>query len=256
MKKIHINGVIVFDDFKEIYDWYGIENTSISDVVNELPDDNSPVEIIINSPGGMVDAGSQIYSHLKDYGGEVTAKVFAMAASAASIIAMGADNVLMAPTAQIMIHNVSGGTTGDYRVMQKEASVLKNYNQAIANAYVLKTGKSHEEIINLMNEETYFTAKRAVEEGFADGVLFEMELPKVASMTAALLPQEVVEKARQMMKQQSKKENIISNEQVNFIISEVTKKLKQNETPKHKEPEQPTKTVNEKASFNLLKKWR
>lgn len=253
MKKIHINGVIVFDDFKEIYDWYGIENTSISDVVNELPDDNSPVEIIINSPGGMVDAGNQIYSHLKEYGGEVTAKVFAMAASAASIVAMGADKVLMAPPAQMMIHNVSGRTHGDYRVMQKEASVLKNYNNAIANAYVLKTGKSHDEIINLMNEETFFTAQQAVKEGFADGILFDVELPKVASMTATLLPQEVVEKTRQMMKQ-GKKENVISDEQVNFIISEVTKNLKQNE--EHKEPELPATPVNNKGSFNLLKKWR
>lgn len=254
MKKINVKGVIIFDDFKEIYDWYGIENTSISDVVNELPEDNSPVEIIINSPGGMVDAGSQIYSHLKEYSGEVTAKVFAMAASAASIVAMGADKVFMAPTAQIMIHNVSGGTSGDYRVMQKEASVLENYNHAIANAYVLKTGKTHDEIINLMNEETYFTAKIAVEEGFADGVLFDVEMPKVASMTATLLPQEVVEKTRQMMKDKSKKENVISNEQVNFIISEVTKNLKQNE--KHKEPDQPVIPVNDKGSFNLLKKWR
>lgn len=240
MKKINVKGVIVFDDYKEIYDWYGIENTSVSDVVNELPTDNSPVEVIINSPGGMVDAGSEIYSQLKDYGGEVTAKIFAMAASAASVLAMGADIILIAPPAQMMIHNVSGGVTGDYRTMQKEATVLENYNNAIANAYVLKTGKTHDEIIQLMNQETFFTAQQAVEEGFADGVLFDMEMPKVASMTATLLPQAVIDKTRQMMSQQMNPNTVITNavisdDQLQFIVNEVANKLN---TVEPKEPEQ------------------
>jgi ATP-dependent Clp protease, protease subunit len=199
VKKINVKGVILFDDYKEVYDWYGIENTSVSDVVNELPTDGSPVEIIINSPGGHVDAGSEIYTHLKAYKGEINTKVYAMAASAASLIAMGG-KTSMAPTAQIMIHNVSGVVEGDYRVFQKEASVLETYNRAIANAYMLKTGKSQEEILEMMNKETYLTAQEAVELGFADEIMFDVQAPKVASLTASLLPKEAIDKARQMMK--------------------------------------------------------
>lgn len=208
MKRINIKGVIVFNDYKEIYDWYGIECTSVDDVVNELPTDGSPVEIIINSPGGHVDAGSEIYTHLKAYEGEITTKVYAMAASAASLVAMGGDKALVAPTGQIMIHNVSGIVDGDYRVMHKEAGVLENYNSAIANAYILKTGKTQEEILQMMNDETYLNAQQAVEHGFADGIMFDEVAPKAASMTASLLPKEAVEKARQMIKGNKDKSSV------------------------------------------------
>lgn len=231
MKKINIKGVIIFDDYKEVYNFYGIENTSVSDVVNALPTDGSPVELIINSGGGMVDAGSEIYSNLKDYGGEITAKIFSMAASAASLLAMGADKILIAPTAQIMIHNVSGGIDGDYRVMQKEASVLENYNKAIANAYMIKTGKSEEDVLDLMNKETYFTAQQSVEQGFADKVLFDVEAPKAASIKATLLPQAVVEKARQLMSQTKPTGGGITDEQIQSIVNQVTSNLKVNQAP-------------------------
>ncbi|MBS4171936.1 head maturation protease, ClpP-related [Bacillus sp. FJAT-49736] len=228
MKKIDIKGVIVFDEYKEIYDWFGIENTSVSDVVNSLPEDNSPIEIIINSPGGMVDAGSEIYSRLKDYAGESTSKIFALAASAASIIAMGTDQTLIAPTAQIMIHNVSGSSNGDYRELIKEASILENYNKAIANAYMLKTGKSQDEVLALMNKESWFTAQEAVEHGFVDGILFDIQLPKTASLGATLLPQAVVDKTRQMLKQQTKNDFSLSKQQLDLIVETVTNNLKHN----------------------------
>lgn len=248
MKKIDIKGTIILDDYKEIYDFYGIENTSVSDVVDALPDDGSDVEVIINSPGGMVDAGSEIYSQLKSYEGKVTAKVFALAASAASIIAVGADETLIAPTAQIMIHNVSNMAEGDYRVMQKNASVLENYNKAIASAYVIKTGKSEEEILDLMNEETYFTAKQAVEEGFADGILFDEEAPKVASVGGALIPQAVIDKTRRIIKEREVK-SAITDEQLQYIINEVTNNLKQKE--KQKEPEKPAQNGLQRFFLNL-----
>src|SRR5690606_30764068 len=97
------------------------------------------------------------------------------------------------------IHNVSSRVTGDYRALQHEADVIKNYNDSIANAYVLKTGKTREELLSLMDNETWFTAQQAVEHGFADKVMFDdEEAPKlVASIThSAMLPQEVVDKMR------------------------------------------------------------
>ena len=248
MKKIDIKGVIVFDDYKEIYDWYGIENTSVSDVLNALPEDNSPIEIIINSPGGHVDAGSEIYSRLKEYEGESTSKIYALAASAASIIAMGTDKTLIAPTAQMMIHNVSGGVDGDYRVMQKEAAVLENYNKAIANAYMIKSGKTQEEVLQLMNDESWFTAQQAVEHGLVDGILFDVNVPKVASLGASILPAAVVEKTRQMLKEQPKENTSLSKQQLDYIVEAVTNNLKQNMEPKN-EPKPPAKPQAKRTGF-------
>src|SRR5690606_9335634 len=98
----------------------------------------------INSPGGDVYAGSEIYTAIKGYKGNTVAKIVGIAASVASVIAMGAKKIMIAPTAQIMIHNVSSRAWGDYRAMEHEAEVLKNFNISIANAYKLKTGMEHD----------------------------------------------------------------------------------------------------------------
>ena len=196
-KKINVKGAIISNDEKWIYDWFEMENTAPNDITNELPMDNSPVEVIINSPGGYVDAGSEIYTTLKDYAGEVTVKIVGMAASAASVVAMAGDKTLISPTAQMMIHNVSGGVRGDHNTLRHEADVLENFNTSIANAYVLKSGKSHEELLNLMNNETYFTAQQALENGLVDEIMFQNEGTKfVASVQNGALPQNVVDKIR------------------------------------------------------------
>lgn len=200
MITIEIKGVIVMNDYKEIYDWYGIECTSPQDVISQLPSDNSPVEVIINSGGGHVDAGTEIYSRLKAYQGEVITKTYSMAASAASIIAMAGDKVLISPTAQLMIHNVSGLADGDFRTHQQEAKVLEGYNKAIANAYTLKTGKSEEEILQMMNDETYLNSQSALEHNFVDEIMFEAKTQLVAS-AHLMLSNTAIEKARAMMKE-------------------------------------------------------
>ena len=233
MTAIEIKGVIVMNDYKEVYDWYGIECTSPSDVINQLPTDNSPVDIIINSGGGRVDAGNEVYARLKAYAGEVTTNTYSIAASAASIIAMAGDKVLISPTAQLMIHNVSGLTDGDYRAHTQEAKVLEGYNKAIASAYTLKTGKSEEEILQMMNEETWVNANEAVEKGFADGVLFENKIQYVAS-SYAILPNEAINKARLMMKvptTASTVEGNITKADFDAFKEEITNLIKPKEEP-------------------------
>ncbi|MEH7389646.1 head maturation protease, ClpP-related [Bacillus sp. JJ1474] len=232
MKTIEVKGVIVLNDYKEVYEWFGYECTSPNDVINQLPKDNSPVEVIINSGGGHVDAGNEIYARLKGYQGEVTTKTYSLAASAASIIAMASNNggkTLIAPTAQFMIHNVSGLSEGDYRSHVKEAQVLENYNKAIATAYTLKTGKTEEDILQMMNDETWLNAQQAVEYNFADRILFDEKTQFVASVNSGILPQSVVDKARQMMKMNSG----ISNDQLDYIVNQVTERFKQNITFKN-----------------------
>lgn len=143
----------------------------------ELHAGSGNVTIWINSPGGDCVAASQIYSMLMDYSGNVTVKIDGIAASAASVIAMAGDAVLMSPTALMMIHNPSTAAFGDHRDMQKAIELLDEVKQSIINAYEIKTGQSRAVLSHLMENETWMNAKKAVELGFADGIL---ESEKVA----------------------------------------------------------------------------
>ena len=105
MKTIQIKGTIISNDERWIYDWFEWEATAPKDVI--LPETGEPIEVHINSGGGDVYAGSEIYTALRSYQGDVTVKIVGIAASAASVIAMAGDTVEISPTAQIMIHNVS-----------------------------------------------------------------------------------------------------------------------------------------------------
>ena len=137
----------------------------------ELFSGSGPITIWINSPGGDCIAASQIYSMLMDYQGEVTVKVDGIAASAASVIAMAGNKVLMAPTALMMIHNPSMMAFGDHNDMAKAIDILDEVKESIINAYEIKTGQSRAVLSHLMESETWMNAKKAIELHFADGIL-------------------------------------------------------------------------------------
>lgn len=138
---------------------------------DELNAGNGAITIWINSPGGDCVAASQIYSMLMDYPGDVTVKIDGIAASAASVIAMAGTKVLMSPTALMMIHNPSTTAFGDHNDMQRAIELLEEVKQSIINAYEIKTGQSRAVLSHLMENETWMNAKKAVELGFADGIL-------------------------------------------------------------------------------------
>ncbi|MCO5388869.1 MAG: Clp protease ClpP [Desulfosporosinus sp.] len=116
----------------------------------------------LNSPGGDVKtAASGIYANLKNYKGSVTVQIVGLAASAASVIAMAGDPVLMSITAQIMIHNVSTIARGDHRVMDHQAEVLRINNESIASAYHCKTGIKLSKLLEMMDHETWLNANEA-----------------------------------------------------------------------------------------------
>src|SRR5574344_3084995 len=138
---------------------------------DELFSGSGDVTIWINSPGGDCIAASQIYSMLMDYKGNVTIKVDGIAASAASVIAMAGTKVLMAPTALMMIHNPMTAAIGDSEEMQKAIAMLSEVKESIINAYEIKTGQSRAKLSHLMDAETWLHAKKAIEYGFADGIL-------------------------------------------------------------------------------------
>ena len=139
---------------------------------DELESGEGDVTVWINSPGGNVFAAAEIYTMLKDYKGSITVKIDAIAASAASVVAMAGDVVQMSPVAMLMIHDPSTVAMGNTKDMEKAIEVLNEVKESIINAYAAKSGLSHARIANLMSNETWMNAKKAVELGFADEILF------------------------------------------------------------------------------------
>ena len=192
-KKIQMRGPIIPNNSQEVYDYYGMEAVSAKAIMDALPDDGSDVVVEVNSNGGLVTAGSDIYTALRNYAGKVTVEVTGMAASAASFAIMGADVVKISPTAQIMIHKAFLHMSGNSDELEQAANALKASDQAILNAYVQKTGLDRDTLFELMKNETYMSAERAVELGFADEVMTFDDVGAVASLSDGLLPQAVVD---------------------------------------------------------------
>ena len=140
---------------------------------DELNAGSGDITVWINSPGGDVFAAAQIYNMLMDYSGDVTVKIDGLAASAASVIAMAGTTVLMSPVAMMMIHNPATIAIGDAGEMKKAIDMLSEVKESIMNAYEIKTNLSRARISHLMDAESWFNATKAVELGFADGVLFD-----------------------------------------------------------------------------------
>lgn len=154
--------------------WYGDEVTPKL-FEKELNAGTGNITVWINSPGGDVFAAAQIYNMLMEYKGDVTVKIDALAASAASVIAMAGTKVLMSPVGLMMIHNPMTIAIGDSKEMQKAGEMLDEVKEGILNAYEIKTGLNRTRISHLMDGESWFNAKKAVELGFADGILGSTE---------------------------------------------------------------------------------
>lgn len=138
----------------------------------ELSAGDGNITLWINSPGGDVFAAAQIYNMLMDYPHDVTVKIDALAASAASVIAMAGTKVCMSPVAMLMIHNPATIAIGDTEEMQKAIDMLNEVKESIMNAYEIKSGLSRHKISQLMDAETWMNAKEAKKLGFADEILF------------------------------------------------------------------------------------
>lgn len=117
---------------------------------------------------------------LMDYKDDVTVKIDGIAASAASVIAMAGTEVLMAPTALMMIHNPATIAMGDHEDMQKAIEMLDEVKESIINAYEIKTSLTRAKLSHLMDAETWMNANKAVELGFADGILEDEKAADIA----------------------------------------------------------------------------
>ncbi|MCY7486630.1 Clp protease ClpP [Paenibacillus alvei] len=202
-KKIKLNGPVIGDGSTWLYDLFNMPYISASRVSKELDEARGDdVELYVNSPGGSVFAGSEVYTILKEYAGKVTAKVTGVAASAASFFLMAADVIKMSPTSQLMIHNAATGTEGDKNAHSSNTNMLSGTDVAITNAYRLKTGRSTDELLDLMNKTTWMNAQQAVEMGFADGILFDDENALMAvsnSIQTGEIPPDVEARLRDIL---------------------------------------------------------
>jgi ATP-dependent Clp protease protease subunit len=151
--------------------WFGDEVTPKL-FKEELEDGEGNITLWINSPGGDVFAAASIYNMLMDYPYDVTVKIDALAASAASVIAMAGTKVCMSPVAMLMIHNPMTVAIGDSSEMRKAIDMLSEVKESIVNAYEIKTSLSRRKISQLMDAETWMNAKEAKKLGFADEILF------------------------------------------------------------------------------------
>ena len=155
---------------------------------DELMSGSGDITVWLNSPGGCCVAAAQIYNMLMDYKGSVTVKIDGIAASAASVIAMAGTKVLMSPVSTMMIHNPMTIAYGNSAEMQKAIEMLQEVKESIINAYEIKTGLSRAKLSHLMDAETWMDANKAVELGFADGILQRSnETENIATPTASMM---------------------------------------------------------------------
>lgn len=214
-KTIDIKGPIITNDDKWIYNWFGVASCCPADIRSQLDEvaDDEGVQVVINSSGGDIFAASEIYDMLAE--SKATIKVI-FAASAASYIACACKSEIV-PTGMLMIHNVLSYAAGDYNDMAHESGVLLKASKAVATAYRLKTGMSEDELIGLMDKETWLTADEAVEKGFIDKVAEYAEKPKEVKLAASLnslIPDTIIKQMRDEKTQLTAKLELLKRKEV------------------------------------------
>ena len=231
-RTLHLNGTIAEES------WFD-DDVTPQLFKEELMDGSGDITVWINSPGGDCVAAAQIYNILMDYPGKVTVKIDGIAASAASVIAMAGTKVLMSPVSMLMIHNPMTIACGDSAEMQKAIEMLASVKDSIINAYEIKTGLSRAKLSHLMDAETWMDANKAMELGFADGILSRTETEAMEVPTVSMLYSEA---------------NV-----VNSIKAKLAAKCRIAPKTQASEPARPTRTHRADdfmERLNLIKNWR
>lgn len=217
MVKINIRGVIIPNDYKWYYDWFGEDSTCPKDVHSILDTitDGDEIEVYINSPGGVIDVGSEIYTALRKVSDKCNLKIYIVgeACSAASVIAMAGYSE-MSPTALMMVHCVSSGARGNHNDLEHMAEVLRTADRAMCTAYSSKSGMTEKEALAMMEAETWLTAEEAKKRNLIDAVMFQKEeepesIPLVAGPLFRLPTKEQLNKVKNMADCQGTDDNAI-----------------------------------------------
>ena len=154
-----------------IFDEIGTYGVTAQDFISEIKGlKDMPINLRINSLGGDVFDGMAMYNVIKRREAKTTVYIEGIAASIATIIALGADEVIMAENSLFMIHNAWGGTSGEAKDMRKTAETLDKITSELTDIYVKKTGLSFEALAEMMDEETWLNAEEAFALGFIDTI--------------------------------------------------------------------------------------
>lgn len=145
----------------------GVDSQAVANLLKTAKN----VVVNINSPGGSFFQGTAIFNLLAMHPFDVTVNVLSLAGSAASIVAMAGDRILMAPASFIMIHNASASADGDRHDMQSVVDTLTSIDYAIRDLYVARTGKQANKISAMMDDETWMNPRDAIANKFADGMV-------------------------------------------------------------------------------------
>lgn len=203
--KIEINGSIVSNNQKKNYLASGLECFAPSDL--KLPNNGEHLEVYINSGGGDVYAGSEIFSKLTDYKGNVTVKIVGLCASIATVIALSGDTIEMSQSAVFMIHEAMTGIFGNKKKIERDLQALDKINNMLLSVYHKRTGLPVDRLKAMMAAETWLTCDEAIELGFVDRELtsqgFSHQLvASVASSLPTTIQHEYMEMIRRKFENQ------------------------------------------------------
>ena len=220
-KSSEVADVYLFNDIGT----FGITAQNFIDEIKEYED--TQLNIHINSLGGEVFEGMAIYSIIQRRKAKTTVYIEGIAASIASVIALAADEVIMSENSLLMIHNAWGGKQGDARDMRKQAEILDKITNEIAEVYVRKSGIPYNEIIRMMDEETWLTAEEAVALGLVDSI---SEPIKVAAKYDVSKYKNITNKKVEQILSLTKKREIKMTEELknwfNSKVEEIIAKVK------------------------------
>ena len=211
MAKINIRGDIIINEWKWFYDYLGWDGVCPRDVqqIIDAAEHDEPLDVYINSPGGIVEAGQEIYTALRG-DPRVNIHITGQACSAASFIAM-AGHCDITPVGLVMVHCASMGASGNHNDMERAAQELSATDRAIANAYVTKSGMELKEALRMMEKETWLTANQCLELGLVDAITPEnAPAAKTAAMIGGVrLTDEIMQQVNEEIKAKETKRNAI-----------------------------------------------
>lgn len=187
--RVTLNGYVSADEDLFFYDWFGYPAFGPSTVRQALADTPQGEELVleVNSYGGSVWAGAEIYSVLKSAETPTRAEIQSLAASAASYLVAGCDEVWISPVAEMMVHLPATVTDGDRNAHRNSIHVLDSIEASILNAYEIKSAgkKNRDELARMMHNETWLTAQDALDAGLVDGILYDTAINPKAVVNAA-----------------------------------------------------------------------
>lgn len=150
--------------------WTGDDTINAKSIREEIEDTTIPITVYLNTQGGDVFEGIEIYNLFKNHKSDITVEITGLCASAGTFIALGADKVVMDTGTQFMIHQASSFAYGNKEDIQKTLNALESIDKSIISIYKAKTGKSDEELEDMLKKETWFDCEKALENGFIDEI--------------------------------------------------------------------------------------